>query len=477
LTGGGWIGTVGACTGGAIAMPAPDPQRNGFGSFNWAVVLRHEYTHAVTLSLTKNRIPHWFTEACAVWEQPDRRNFEAVGFLVGAVTDNKLFPIKQLDWGFIRPKQPTDRGLAYAQSEWIFEYILKVKKYDAILKMLADFRDGKTQAQVFQEVLGTTEEQFDKDFAVFAAKEVESWGFEIRKVPPLDQAKKDAEAKKDSADAQATLAMALQRAGQPFEPAARKALELDPNNKIALAMIGLTQLMQKKYDEAIATAKKLEQVKPDSAPAARILAEAYTAKQDWVDTILSLEQFKARRPLDPYAYERLATLYSKMGESERALPNLIEMHRRTMKDSKFAKQVADIYFISPTPAAATDYYEQVIQINPYDSGAYRQMAAVARSTNPALAVRALHSVCLLEPKSAQAWTELSMLCYRSYQSTKQSNYLIDGRDAAKKALEIDPNGQARDVLGMIEQAAKDAGVEFPTTAPSATETPTSAKSE
>jgi hypothetical protein len=50
-----WIGTVGASTGRVIALVAPRKGKMTMGSFNWAQVLRHEYTHTVTL---RNRQPH-----------------------------------------------------------------------------------------------------------------------------------------------------------------------------------------------------------------------------------------------------------------------------------------------------------------------------------------------------------------------------------------------------------------------------------
>ena len=122
ITGRGWIGTVGACTGRVIAMVVPHPQRSEFGVYNWVAVLRHEFTHTVTLSATENRIPHWLTEAFAVWQQPDRRNYDSVEAIVAAVRTNRLFPVRELTWGFVRPRRQGDRGLAYAQSELILEY-------------------------------------------------------------------------------------------------------------------------------------------------------------------------------------------------------------------------------------------------------------------------------------------------------------------------------------------------------------------
>jgi len=68
-TGSTWLPTVGASTGRVIALVAPREGKSTLGTFDWSRVLRHEYTHTVTLGATDNRIAHWFTEGLAVWEE------------------------------------------------------------------------------------------------------------------------------------------------------------------------------------------------------------------------------------------------------------------------------------------------------------------------------------------------------------------------------------------------------------------------
>ena len=53
--------------------------------------------------------------------------------------------MNDLTWGFVRPKKPSDRQLAYAQSFWICQYINEKYGHDAILKMLAEFKNGKSE--------------------------------------------------------------------------------------------------------------------------------------------------------------------------------------------------------------------------------------------------------------------------------------------------------------------------------------------
>ncbi len=459
ISGRGSIPTVGACTGRVIAMPAPDPDRGGAGKFNWAVVLRHEYTHTVTLSATGNRIPHWFTEACAVWEQPDRRNYQAVNLLVGAVRNKKLYPIKELSWGFIRPDRrrgPASRSLAYAQAEWVFEYIVVKKGYDAIGKMLKGFRDGWTQEKVFKDVLGMTQAEFDKDFRAWGKKEIVSWGFDADPRPSYAAASKAAKAKPTSADAQADLAYALLQRRRGLKQAiatARKALKIDPKQRRALEVLARGLSRSKKYDEAVKVAAELEKVEPRSAEAARVRAESHLARRRWAEAIIALEACKQRRPMDSYAYEKLAKLYDQLGQTDRALPNLIELHRRTMKDSKYARQIADIYRASNAPEKALEFYEQVIQINPYDAGAYLAMAGLyLRQKDHDGAILAARSACLIEPKNADFWTQLAAVYYRTALAEKSPQRLSEARAAAQKSIKLDPEGRGREVLQIIDEA-------------------------
>lgn len=177
-TGSPWIGTVGASTGRVIALVAPRKGEMTMGAFNWAQVLRHEYTHTVTLSATDNRIPHWMTEGLAVVEERSPLKWEWVPMLYEAVTNNGLFTMENLTWGFVRPKRPSDRSLAYAQSYWVCTFIQERWGHDAILKMLAEFRKGESEQAVFHKVLSTSLSEFESDFFAWAAKQVSTWGYD-----------------------------------------------------------------------------------------------------------------------------------------------------------------------------------------------------------------------------------------------------------------------------------------------------------
>lgn len=193
-TGSPWIGTVGASTGSVIAMVAPRKGKHTMGPYNWAQVLRHEFTHTVTLGMTDNRIAHWLTEGLAVYEEQTPLRWDWVPMLYNAVKKHQLFTMDNLTWGFVRPKRPIDRQLAYAQSFWICKYIEETFGHEKMLAMLEEFRKGKEQSEVFPEILGKSLSEFQSDFFAWTDKEVSTWGYDEKTTEKYKKLVKDAEA-------------------------------------------------------------------------------------------------------------------------------------------------------------------------------------------------------------------------------------------------------------------------------------------
>ncbi|HEY8669147.1 MAG TPA: tetratricopeptide repeat protein [Tepidisphaeraceae bacterium] len=177
-TGSPWIGTVGASTGRVIALVSPRKGENTMGTYNWADVLRHEFTHTVTLAATDNRIAHWMTEGLAVYEEHMPLRWEWVPMLYNAVKKHELFTMDGLTWGFVRPKKPSDRQLAYAQSFWICKYLEDTYGHQAVLTMLEEFRKGGVQDDVFPKVIGRSLSQFTTEFFAWTDAQVATWGYD-----------------------------------------------------------------------------------------------------------------------------------------------------------------------------------------------------------------------------------------------------------------------------------------------------------
>lgn len=171
------IFTIAASTGPAIAMESPRPSPGSTTQgYDWARVLQHEYVHTVGLSRTKNRVPHWFTEAQAVYLEDGPWDETRARMLTTALEAGELFPLDRLSLGFIRPRKPTDRSLAYAQSAWLYEYIVERFGPAAPLELMDAYADGQTQREAFQAMLGTPQDDLERAFLEWAARQARGWG-------------------------------------------------------------------------------------------------------------------------------------------------------------------------------------------------------------------------------------------------------------------------------------------------------------
>src|SRR5258706_14834738 len=96
-------GVLGVTFGYVVAMDSPSGRTPG--SFHWASTLWHEMSHVFVLEATNHRVPRWFTEGMAVYEEtatePDWGDRLAPPAIM-AIKDKKLLPIAQLDRGFVR---------------------------------------------------------------------------------------------------------------------------------------------------------------------------------------------------------------------------------------------------------------------------------------------------------------------------------------------------------------------------------------
>ena len=173
------LGALGVCFGFVVAQDSPSAREAG--EFNWGSTLWHEYTHVITLQMTDYRIPRWFSEGLSVYEE--RRARPGWGddwnpLFVQAFMQKRWFRMADLDAGFMRPKSPQDVPIAYFQASQVCEFIADKYGFDAILRMLALYRDKVRTPEVLQQVLKLTESDFDREFAAY----VEA------KVRPLQQA-------------------------------------------------------------------------------------------------------------------------------------------------------------------------------------------------------------------------------------------------------------------------------------------------
>jgi len=143
------------------------PSGRKAGAFHWASTMWHELSHVYVLNATHHRVPRWFTEGMAVYEEtaasPDWGD-RLDPHVIDAIQHKKLLPIAELDRGFVHPTYPTQVVVSYFQAGRICGFIVREWGYDKLFAMMRDFSTSATTPQVIEKELGMRPEEFDKRF-------------------------------------------------------------------------------------------------------------------------------------------------------------------------------------------------------------------------------------------------------------------------------------------------------------------------
>jgi tetratricopeptide (TPR) repeat protein len=450
-----WISTVGASTGRVIALSSPRESTELIGHYNLAQVLRHEFTHTVTLAATENRIPHWFTEGLAVYEENAPRAFLWSELLVEAIRRDRLFTLESIDWGFIRPRRPMDRQMAYAQSEWMVEYIVERFGYDMIQTMIKAFREGRTQSQVFTERLGVDAEKFSRDFHDWALAQIPQWNCRFDLAPQEDlkelrtlAAKEDAgagvfgrlaRAELDEADYERSMA------------AARRALSLDENERNGVEVLAsvLTLLSQKEMsetgkrgyeDEALPLLERLSRVDPYSWAAPKHWAEITLRRKEWDRAAEALKRLQHLCPMDPASWGGLAGVYLERNEEDLALPQLSELARIEQNDSTIPQKVAGIFRRRGELREAQYWFRQALSIDPSSIDLHQAMGDVCmQSGDSEAALREYKTLTELQPTNAKHFESAALAAHKLGNAERAQAF-------ARQALKLDPQSPVRTLV-------------------------------
>jgi predicted Zn-dependent protease len=369
ITGMPWIHTIAASTGPLIALEAP---REGapklhLGVFDWLAVLRHEYVHTVSLDMTRNRLPHWFTEALATRLEGKPRSWDTVQLLARAFEADRLFDLDGINWAFIRPERRDDRQQAYAQGAWMVEFIEKEWGRDAILRLLALYRDGTDERRAFAEVLGIDRDEFLRRFRAHAERDLRSWGMLAE--PPLAALVGDGQGGGDPAPSgvaqvdDARLAALL--AEHPAHP---DLLEL--------------WLRRRLRDGAA----------PDAAAEERLAA------------------YSRLRPADPWPHRVLAAAARAAGDDAKARPHLEFLEAGTDNDAGPSLELARIARAAKNPPKALEHATRAARIEAYDPGTREFAAAVAIEAGDLPSARMhIQALTVLEPDEARHRARLARI--------------------------------------------------------------------
>jgi tetratricopeptide (TPR) repeat protein len=161
---------LGACFGTFITLVSPVDGDLRKQDFMWEATLWHEYTHVLTLGLSRNRVPRWLTEGFSVYEEKERDRAWERGMdreLFDAFANHDIPPVQLLNRLFRGPRIL----FGYYQGGLIVELIAKQHGFDKAIELLKAFGDDLDTEEAFQRALGISSAKFDAQLLQFVQQE------------------------------------------------------------------------------------------------------------------------------------------------------------------------------------------------------------------------------------------------------------------------------------------------------------------
>lgn len=296
--------TYGASLGRVMTTVAPRAGET-LGPFNWARILRHEFTHTINLMQTKGRVPRWLTEGLAVWQEhvPYRFAWVPEAMYERATKDQMFTPREMMDALSGRAKRPNDGEIAYMTGFWIVRYIDETIGWDAVLKLLAAYGEGKGDDDAFLAATGMNVADFHVKFSQWSKDQVKTWGYDEATLKEVETLQKEAER------------LTFESQYEPAIPMWQKILEKQPMNPLPpRRLAGIYLRLERPTDALPHLIASLPLELQDNRFAkriARIYDDAGDAKNaaKYADAAIGID------PYDADAHDLLAELAGKAGDA------------------------------------------------------------------------------------------------------------------------------------------------------------------
>jgi Flp pilus assembly protein TadD len=331
------LGALGVTFDSVIAMDSPDSRKPG--TFHWDSTLWHELSHVFVLNMTKSRVPRWFTEGLAVYEETaaspdwgDRLDPDAIE----AIKTKKLLPVSDIDRGFIHPTYPAQVTVSYFQGGKICNFIEQKWGYDKLIAMVHDYAALKTTPEVIELEFKMKPEEFDRQFLTWLEAQTK------RTVDGFDEWKKGIKTVSENAKA-------------------------------------------KKWDDVISEGVRIRDLYPDYVDAASVyefLADAYEAKGEKDKQMAELARYSKIGGRNPVSIKLLAKLQADAGQKKEAAATLERLNLIYPKDEELHKRLGALYLDLNNPAAAVREYQAEVAMTPIDlAGAHYELARALKLAN------------------------------------------------------------------------------------------------
>jgi tetratricopeptide (TPR) repeat protein len=375
------------------------PSARAAGEFHWGSTLWHEISHSFHAALSRHRVPRWFTEGLAVYEErrarPGWGDGPTPAFLT-AFREGRLYPVSRLNSGFLRPAYPEQLGFSYYQASLVCELIANERGRGALTEMLRAFGRGASVEAAFRDVVGTGLDAFDGRF--------DAW-VRARFADPLTALR-----------------------GAPSDPSHAAAHDLD-------------SLERRARD-------------PDDLVSQLALGRALVERGEARRAVPYLERAKALFPQyagPGNAYALLADAFQDLRDARRAIGELRALTSLNAGDYGALLALADLLTAAGDRHGAADALDRALYVYPLDPDVHLRLASLATALGDwRRAVRERRAVLALGPTDR---ADALYLLARAYFGARD---LSQARTAVMQALEIAPSFQAaQELLLQIHEAGRE----------------------
>ena len=384
------LGALGVSFGSVVAMDSPSARDRG--EFNWASTLWHEIAHVFHLALSNHRVPRWFAEGFAVYEQrrgaPSWGHDMNPGFII-AWHQDRVLPVSQLNNGFVRPSYGDQVVHSYYQASLVCELIARDHGPEALVAMLREYGAGATTEEVFERVLGTEVQRFDRTFTNYFE---ERFAGALAATEPLP---------------------ALGERGSRAPDRTARLAEAHPDNFMAQMARGAQLFDEDRLDEAEEYLERARDLFPEYAG---------PASPGWLLARIFIQRGDSARALREI--ETLTGIHESLLEA-----NLEESHLREAAGDG---------------TGAIEALQRAVHIYPFDEETHQRLAELAtdRALHP-VAVRAREALVALDP------VDMAGALYRLALAHHRAGDTARARRTVLRALERAPNFEAAQDLLMI----------------------------
>ena len=371
---------LGACFGPMITFVSPvdrDLRRN---DFMWTATLWHEYTHVLTLELSKHRVPRWLTEGFSVYEERQRDRAWERGMdreLVDAVANGELAPIGLLNRLFRGPRIL----FGYYQGGLLVDFLAREYGFAKVVDLLRAYGEDRSAEDAFRRTFGTDTRSIDKRFLDWVRDERLA---RLRIVPHWSDAAVDAlrgRVARDPQDLDAHVALAwaaLQRdvdvdAGMHLREVFVREREHPAGTLVHAEILRRRGLA----DEALAAWERAFAAGADDFDSRLRCAEVFEGRGDPDG---ALRQYLAAKRCWPECTDqavspelRIARIHRAAGRTTEAMMELDTFCRRTARAYAPRLELAAFARESDDRRREAQLLEQAVAIDPFDRDVHRRL--------------------------------------------------------------------------------------------------------